>query len=107
MQNGGCAQPRGDTSCVDGPFKGAQFRYLAANVVDRHGKPLLPAYAIKRFEGAGGRRLSVAFIGEVLRETVSMVSPAGVAGLRSPTRRTPPMRWYRSCANRVFRPSCC
>ncbi len=83
-QNGGCypdGTPGRDT-CIDGPFTGAAFRYLAANVVDTaSGKTLLPPYAIKTLEAGDGRKLSIAFIGLVLKNTPTMVTPSGVAGL--------------------------
>jgi 5'-nucleotidase len=61
----------------DGHFAGADFDFLAANVVDSEtGKTLLPAYGVKRFLGK-----PVAFIGMTLENTPSIVSPAGVAGL--------------------------
>ena len=60
------------------PFEGARFQYLAANVFDvARAKPLLPAYAVRSFGG-----VKVAFIGLTLAGTPSIVSPAGVAGLR-------------------------
>ena len=75
MQGGGC-------SPVDGckgpqPFKGASYRYLAAStVIDASGKTLFPAYYVKRFQG-----IPVAFIGLTLKDTPTIVVPAGVAGL--------------------------
>ncbi len=76
MQNGGCHPTEGCKG--PHPFRGAQYQYLAAStVVDATGKTLLPAYAVKRFEG-----IPVAFIGLTLKETPTIVVPAGVAGLR-------------------------
>jgi 5'-nucleotidase len=75
MQNGGCHPVDG---CQDGdPFYGADFQYLAANVVrtDNH-KTLFPAYKIRSFGTA-----KVAFVGLVLKGTPTIVTPAGVAGL--------------------------
>src|SRR5919107_4893424 len=76
MQNGGCHPVEG---CQDKtPFRGARFRILAANVVvEKTGRTLFPAYAIRRFGG-----VKVAFIGMTLEGTPDVVSPAGVAGLR-------------------------
>jgi 5'-nucleotidase len=74
MQNGGCS-----TEGCKGPapFTGAKFQYLAAStVVDATGKTLLPAYSVKRFGG-----IPVAFIGLTLKDTPTIVVPAGVAGL--------------------------
>jgi len=74
MQKGG-SHPDGD---LDGDgFEGADFKFLAANViVDRTGKTLFPAYTIKKYQG-----VKVAFIGLTLEGTPSIVTPAGVAGL--------------------------
>lgn len=85
VQRGGCfGQGQASaTSCVRGPFAGAAFQYLAANVLDaRSGRSLLPGYAIKRFDVGGGRSLSVGFIGLVLKTTPAIVTPTGVDGLR-------------------------
>ena len=75
MQHGGCHP-------VDGckgphPFAGATFRYLAASTIDsKTGKPLLPPYEIRMFEG-----VPVAFIGLTLKGTPNLVAPPGIAGL--------------------------
>lgn len=82
MQYGGCHPV--DTNTCQGaavgtpvPFEGATFSFLAANVVDTHSKKTLFApYAIKTFGKA-----RVAFIGMTLKETPTIVSPSGVAGL--------------------------
>lgn len=66
----------------NGPFletswRGARYPTLAANVVDvATDRPVLPPYLIKRVDG-----VPVAFIGLVLRETPTIVTPTGVAGL--------------------------
>lgn len=82
MQFGGC-HPSDENSCLGNqvgtpfPFEGAQFDFLAANVVDTAtGKTLFPAYGIKKFKGK-----SVAFIGMTLEGTPSIVTPSGIAGL--------------------------
>ena len=75
-QNGGCHPMDG----CRGPsaFKGSRFQYLAASTIDiATGKPLLPAYQIRHFEG-----IPVAFIGLSLAGTPGLVMPSGVAGLR-------------------------
>lgn len=68
MQYGGCL-PR---NCkMQSEFKGAKFKYLAANVIDvKDKKPIFPAYQIKYFG-----KIPVAFIGVVTREVKSLVSP--------------------------------
>ena len=83
MQNGGC-HPTDTNSCQGAavgtpvPFEGAKFQFLAANVVDTKNKTtVLPAYTIKQYEG-----VKVAFIGLTLKETPTIVTPSGVAGLR-------------------------
>jgi 5'-nucleotidase len=74
MQTGGCHPVDG---CQDGDgFAGADFDFLAANVVNHEsGETLFPPYAIRNFNGA-----KVAFIGMTLEGTPTIVSPAGVAG---------------------------
>lgn len=76
MQNGGCHPTDG---CLDGdPFAGANFRFLAANVVQaKNRKTLFPAYKIRSFGG-----VKVAFVGMTLEGTPTIVTPAGVAGLK-------------------------
>lgn len=75
MQSGGCHPVDG---CQDGdPFYGADFQFLAANVVRAdNGKTLFPAYKVRSFGGA-----KVALIGVVTRTTPTIVTPSGVAGL--------------------------
>src|ERR1700716_179464 len=75
MQNGGC-QPN-DKCQGPHPFRGANFRYLAASPVEKNtGKAVFPPYEIKQFEG-----IPVAFIGLTLKGTPVIVSPVSVAGL--------------------------
>ena len=63
---------------LEDPYRGAKFPYISANVVDAaSGEPILPPYAIKKVRGQ-----RVAFIGAVLKETPTIVTPAGVAGLQ-------------------------
>ena len=78
QQKGGCVSPRADKACqFDGPYKGAQFQYLAANVIDMvTRKPVLPAYKIETAHG-----VKVAFIGTVLRDTAESSLASGIAGL--------------------------
>lgn len=80
LANGGCA-PQGtvgkDTCLINNQFKGAQFQYLAANVIDQStGSTLLPAYIIKNING-----VQVAFIGLTLKDTPSVVAAGGTDGL--------------------------
>lgn len=82
MQGGGCARHTRLEPCqVNKNFPGANFKYLAANVVTPDGNTLFPATGIKSFT-RGGATVKVGFIGMTLRATPRIVSPAGVAGLR-------------------------
>jgi 5'-nucleotidase len=75
MQDGGCHPVDG---CQDGDgFDGADFDYLSANVVDDDtGKTLFRPYEIRRVGG-----VKVGFIGVVLKDTPTIVTPSGVEGL--------------------------
>jgi 5'-nucleotidase len=75
MAAGGSHPIDGD---LDGDtFAGADFEFLAANVVvDATGDTLFEPYAIRNFQG-----VDVAFIGMTLEGTPSIVAPSGVAGL--------------------------
>ncbi len=106
LQRGGClddgAGKDNQNSCAAGTFEGADFQFLAANVKyaktptatttsghgkgDDHGKPaespragdtILPSYWIKNF----GHGAKIGFIGMTLKETPTIVTQAGVAGL--------------------------
>jgi 5'-nucleotidase len=62
---------------LEAPWGGARFPYVSANVIDTAtGKPLVPAYTIQHLGG-----VKVAVIGAVLKETATIVTPSGVAGL--------------------------
>lgn len=76
MQRGGCEKYTNRQPCGVEPFAGARFQYLAANVVKGDGQTLLPGSAIKDVGG-----VKVGFIGMTLKETATLVSPSGVAGL--------------------------
>jgi 5'-nucleotidase len=75
MQRGGCHPVDG---CLDGDgFAGADFQFLAANVVSEgRGKTLFPPFAIEKFEA----NIQVAFIGMTLEGTPTIVTPEGVEG---------------------------
>ena len=82
MQKGGCFPGADAETCRNGEFTGAQFRYLAANVIDRAtGRSFLPGYAVKKYASAGGRSVEIAFIGLVLEGTPGLVLPSGIEGL--------------------------
>ncbi len=58
-------------------YEGAVFPYVSANVINNAtGKALLKPYVIRRVKG-----MKIAFIGAVLQETPTIVTPTGVAGL--------------------------
>ena len=75
MEQGGPHPVDGD---LDGdPFAGANFEFLAANVIDDStGDTIFPPYAVREYEGVG-----VAFIGLTLEGTPTIVSKAEVEGL--------------------------
>lgn len=75
MQNGGCHPERG---CFEEePYDGADFQWLAANVVDKEsGESVLPATEVRTVDG-----VDVGFIGMTLEETPTLVSPGGVASV--------------------------
>jgi 5'-nucleotidase len=75
MQQGGCHPVDG---CLDGDdFAGANFQFLAANVVRKdNGKTIFPAVKTRSFAGA-----KIAFIGMTLEGTPSIVTPSGIADL--------------------------
>lgn len=77
MQRGGCDKHTSRVPCRLEPFAGAGFTYLAANVVTEGGTTLFPATTIKQVGP-----LRVGFIGMTLKETQTLVTPAGVGGLR-------------------------
>jgi len=78
QQKGGCVSPRMDKACkFAGTYQGAQFQYLAANVIDMATrKPVLPAYKIETAHG-----VKIGFIGTVLRDTANSALASGIAGL--------------------------
>ncbi|MDE2688091.1 MAG: 5'-nucleotidase C-terminal domain-containing protein [Chloroflexota bacterium] len=75
MQQGGAHPTDGD---LDGdPFAGADFQFLAANVIDdRTGNTVFPPYAIREFGG-----VSIAFVGLTLEGTANIVARSSVEGL--------------------------
>lgn len=77
---------------VDGPFLedpwlGVNHTFISSNVVSAaSGKPLFKPYAIKRvrYQNEQGefKEMPIGFIGALLKDTPTIVTPAGVAGLR-------------------------
>ncbi|HEX6375819.1 MAG TPA: 5'-nucleotidase C-terminal domain-containing protein [Allosphingosinicella sp.] len=80
MQTGGCEKHTARQPCALEPFPGARFRFLAANVLTEDGTTLFPSHGIRSF-GKGAGRVRVGFVGLTLKETPTLVTPAGVAGL--------------------------
>ncbi|MFE7838232.1 bifunctional metallophosphatase/5'-nucleotidase [Streptomyces sp. NPDC057474] len=77
LQKGGCHKV--DGCYVEGKkFKGADFPYLAANVIEeKTGKPLLKPYWVWKKNG-----VKIGFIGVTLEDTPGVVSAEGVKGLK-------------------------
>ncbi len=75
IQHGGCYE----SECFDRyPYDGADFPYLAANVVWKgSGKPILPPYWVKRIRG-----VKVGFIGVVTSDLPVLVNPGGIRNVR-------------------------
>lgn len=74
MQNGGCSPTDG---CQTGhTYAGADFQYLAANVLGPNGKSIFPPYAVVNLQGT-----KIGIIGVVTTETPTIVMPSQVAGL--------------------------
>jgi 2',3'-cyclic-nucleotide 2'-phosphodiesterase (5'-nucleotidase family) len=61
-----------------GYFKGANFPYVCANVLDKKSnRPILPPFTIKVVKG-----VPIGFIGVVTTETQNIVMPSGIASVR-------------------------
>jgi 5'-nucleotidase len=78
IQNGGC-HPVDGCYFPEEPYAGADFQYLAANVVYKEGEPnagesILPGTEVRTIDG-----VQVGFIGMTLEETPTLVAPGGVA----------------------------
>lgn len=75
MQGGGC-HPVDGCYFPDTPYAGANFPWLAANVVNTTtGETALPPYWIKKIES-----VNVAFIGMTLEDTDTLVAQSGIQG---------------------------
>ncbi|MEV5242828.1 bifunctional metallophosphatase/5'-nucleotidase [Streptomyces cinnamoneus] len=77
MQRGGCHPKEG---CFEKgkTFQGADFPYLAANVLDeKTGKPILKPYTVWRHKG-----VKIGIIGLTLKGTPDVVTAEGVKGLK-------------------------
>ncbi|MGB7878265.1 MAG: hypothetical protein WBL31_05830, partial [Ilumatobacteraceae bacterium] len=74
MQNGGC-HPVDGCYFPEEPYPGADFQWLAANVVNETGETPLPPYWIERV-----KNVKVGFIGMTLEGTDELVAAAGIVG---------------------------
>ena len=74
MQNGGC-HPVDGCYFPEAPYPGANFQWLAANVVNENGETPLPPYWVKKIES-----IKVGFIGMTLEATDTLVAAAGIQG---------------------------
>jgi 5'-nucleotidase len=75
MQDGGC-HPVDGCYFPDEPFAGADFQWLAANVIEEStGETPLPPYWVKRVNN-----IKVGFIGMTLEGTDAIVAAAGIKG---------------------------
>jgi 5'-nucleotidase len=74
MQRGGC-HPVDGCYFEGETFRGADFRWLAANVKNQRGRTPLPPYWIRQFQG-----VKVGFIGMTLEGTDALVAQAGIQG---------------------------
>jgi 5'-nucleotidase len=80
MQEGGChpTDTAGTCKDADGSFDGANFKFLAANVVRRDtGRPMFAPYEIRKFGN-----IKVGLIGMTLEGTPDIVSPSGIRNLQ-------------------------
>lgn len=76
MQYGGCVASD-PTTCAAGPFGGALYRYLAANVFFANtNNTVFPPYKLVKVDNA-----KIAFIGLTFEATPTVVTPTAVAGL--------------------------
>ena len=75
MQKGGC-HPVDGCYFPEQPYAGADFKWLAANVVSEYNNETpLPPYWIKKIEG-----VKIGFIGMTLEATDTLVAAAGIQG---------------------------
>ncbi|MGM0559149.1 MAG: bifunctional metallophosphatase/5'-nucleotidase [Myxococcota bacterium] len=74
MANGGCHPEDGCTG--DRQFNGAEFQFLAANVLRDGGETVFPATMVRDYGG-----VKIGFIGLTLEGTGDIVTPSAVEGL--------------------------
>ncbi|MFI6481656.1 bifunctional metallophosphatase/5'-nucleotidase [Nonomuraea sp. NPDC050663] len=76
IQNGGCHPVDGCAPAPGGRWRGAEFQYLAANVVDERGRYPIAPFSIKIVNG-----VKVGYIGLVTKTTPTIVTAEGIQGL--------------------------
>lgn len=74
-QNGGCETYTKRKPCRLEKFRGADFQYLAANVLDKQGNTLFPATAIRQFGP-----VRIGFIGMTLKDTPGVTVAGATKG---------------------------
>ncbi len=74
-QSGGCAKFTEKQPCQLEPFRGAKFRFLAANTITADGKTLFDGTAMRSF-GKGKSKVTVGMIGMTLKGTKALVNSA-------------------------------
>ena len=77
IQSGGCERYTRRDPCAVEAFEGAEFSYLAANVVAEDGSTLLPATAMRDVDG-----VRIGFVGMTLQGTPDLVANSATAGYR-------------------------
>ena len=81
IQQGGCEKHTLREPCgVEKPYPGADFEFLAANVIMPDGTTLFPAYGTRTY-GEGASEVTVGIIGLTLEGTPALVEPSGIEGL--------------------------
>lgn len=80
-QTGGCQKFTAREPCQVERFAGAQFQYLAANVLTSDGQTLFPATGLRSF-GAGRSKVTVGIIGMTLKDTDLLIPPDVAAKVR-------------------------
>ncbi|MEO1227635.1 MAG: bifunctional metallophosphatase/5'-nucleotidase [Myxococcota bacterium] len=75
MKHGGCHPEAGAEACTT-EFAGAEFDFLAGNVIGSDGKTIFPAFSVRSVQG-----VPVAFIGLTLENTAGILPAEAVPGL--------------------------
>ncbi|APE26872.1 bifunctional metallophosphatase/5'-nucleotidase [Aurantiacibacter gangjinensis] len=75
IQDGGCEQYTARQPCAVEPYGGADFQYLAGNVVGENGETFFPGTSMRDIGG-----MQVGFIGLTLKDTPNLVADSATAG---------------------------